>query len=200
MRKPRDTSKKREQILDAALRVFGDSGYDVASMDAIAEAANVSKRTVYNHYPSKRDLYLSLFGRFVDRVSRAKHIAYDPDAPLYEQLESILRAEMHILEDPLWLGFGFSVYQFFLKDPDTAAQVGTSNSGKEDALRTWLEAAEADGRLEIDDMEIAVSMLWTIHEGVIIYPAILFRGAYSDRVDLQIREIIRMFLSRYAPR
>ena len=52
-RKKRDTSKKRLAILDGAIRVFIENGYETSSMDRIAEAAGVSKRTVYNHFPSK---------------------------------------------------------------------------------------------------------------------------------------------------
>jgi TetR/AcrR family transcriptional regulator of autoinduction and epiphytic fitness len=43
---------KRGQILDAAVAEFQERGFAGASMDRIAERANVSKRTVYNHFDS----------------------------------------------------------------------------------------------------------------------------------------------------
>ena len=198
-KKTRDTSKKREQILDAALRVFSDAGYDTASMDRIAETAGVSKRTIYNHHPSKRDLYVSLLGRFLDKVSGAKHLRYDPNLSLENQLEQILRAEMVILSDPVWLGFGFTIYQFVLKEPSVGSEVAGRYSGKEKALQDWLQAACEDGRLCIDDREKAGALLWAIHEGTILVPAILFRAVDNDLVEYQLREIIQMFLCRYAP-
>lgn len=51
---------RRAQLLDAALEVFVAHGYHAAAMDEIAEAAGVSKPVLYQHFPSKLDLYLAL--------------------------------------------------------------------------------------------------------------------------------------------
>ncbi len=48
---------KRQAIIGAATSEFLQNGYEAASMDAIAATAEVSKRTVYNHFPSKRELF-----------------------------------------------------------------------------------------------------------------------------------------------
>jgi AcrR family transcriptional regulator len=52
--------RRRRQLLDVALAVFGELGYHQASMDAVAEAAGVTKPVLYQHFASKRDLYLEL--------------------------------------------------------------------------------------------------------------------------------------------
>ena len=51
------TDRKREAILSAAVEEFRTAGYEATSMDRIAAAAGVSKRTVYNHFPSKDELF-----------------------------------------------------------------------------------------------------------------------------------------------
>ena len=51
---------RRAQLLDAALEVFVAQGYHAAGMDDIAEHAGVSKPVLYQHFPSKLDLYLAL--------------------------------------------------------------------------------------------------------------------------------------------
>ena len=48
---------KRRAILDAAAEVFGESGYERASVDAIALKAAVSKPTIYNHFGTKENLF-----------------------------------------------------------------------------------------------------------------------------------------------
>jgi AcrR family transcriptional regulator len=53
-------SERRATILEAALRIFALRGYDGAAMDEIAAAAGVSKAVVYDHVPSKRELYMEL--------------------------------------------------------------------------------------------------------------------------------------------
>jgi AcrR family transcriptional regulator len=48
---------KRRVILDAAAPIFGDEGYERASVDAIAAAAGVSKPTIYNYFGGKEQLF-----------------------------------------------------------------------------------------------------------------------------------------------
>jgi len=65
-RLPRD--ERRAQLLSAALESFTTSGYHAASMDEIAERANVSKPVLYKHFPSKLDLYLAVLDLHIDSL------------------------------------------------------------------------------------------------------------------------------------
>lgn len=65
-RMPRD--QRRLQLLDVAGLVFAERGYHNAAMDDIAEAAGVSKPVLYQHFPSKLDLYLALVDRACDEI------------------------------------------------------------------------------------------------------------------------------------
>jgi AcrR family transcriptional regulator len=51
---------RRSQLLAAARSAFVDAGYHAAGMDDIAERAGVSKPVLYQHFPSKLELYLAL--------------------------------------------------------------------------------------------------------------------------------------------
>ncbi|MDR2257224.1 MAG: TetR/AcrR family transcriptional regulator [Arthrobacter sp.] len=53
-------AERRAQLLEAAHAVFSERGYHGTAMDAIAEAAQVSKPVLYQHFPGKRELYLAL--------------------------------------------------------------------------------------------------------------------------------------------
>jgi AcrR family transcriptional regulator len=53
-------TRKRRQILDGARRIFLDQGFDSASMNGIAEAAGVSKGTLYVYFDSKEALFREL--------------------------------------------------------------------------------------------------------------------------------------------
>lgn len=52
--------QRREQLLAAAREVFVESGYHAASMDEMAARAGVTKPVLYQHFASKRDLYLAI--------------------------------------------------------------------------------------------------------------------------------------------
>jgi AcrR family transcriptional regulator len=50
---PRHTRATRQRILESAYRLFYREGFQRSGVDAVAEATGVTKRTLYNHFPSK---------------------------------------------------------------------------------------------------------------------------------------------------
>jgi len=65
-RKEREKEHRREEILNAAQKTFFEKGLQSATMDEIAEAAELSKGTLYLYYGSKEDLYLAVMMRGFD--------------------------------------------------------------------------------------------------------------------------------------
>ena len=78
-RLPRD--ERRAQLLSAALEVFTAAGYHAAAMDEIADHASVSKPVLYQHFPSKLDLYLAVLDLHIDSLvfTIQKAIASTPE-------------------------------------------------------------------------------------------------------------------------
>ena len=74
-RKEREREHRKEEILDAAQRVFFEKEFTTATVDEIAEAAELSKGTLYLYYKSKEDIYLAVMMRGMEK--------------LYEKLEPI---------------------------------------------------------------------------------------------------------------
>ena len=68
---------RREQLLGAALEVFVAQGYHAAAMDDIADAAGVSKPVLYQHFPSKLELYLALLDEHTEAMVAAVQVAMD---------------------------------------------------------------------------------------------------------------------------
>jgi AcrR family transcriptional regulator len=60
--------RRRPQVLDVALRLFIDKGYESTSMDEIAGAAGVTKPVVYDCYAGKEELFNALLRREEERV------------------------------------------------------------------------------------------------------------------------------------
>jgi len=61
-------AERREVIIGVATAVFGERGYDGASMDEIARRSGVSAPVVYDHFASKQDLYERLLERTRDEL------------------------------------------------------------------------------------------------------------------------------------
>ena len=61
---------RRAQLLAAARTTFVAQGYHAAAMDDIAEQAGISKPVLYQHFPSKLELYLALLAESADDMVR----------------------------------------------------------------------------------------------------------------------------------
>ncbi|GGH59806.1 TetR/AcrR family transcriptional regulator [Rothia aerolata] len=59
---------RRQQLVYSALRVFSNQGYHVTTMNHIASAADVTKPVLYQHFKSKRDLYLAVLDEQIDEM------------------------------------------------------------------------------------------------------------------------------------
>jgi len=70
-------SARRQQLLGAAQEVFVAQGYHAAAMDDIADAAGVSKPVLYQHFPSKLELYLALLDQHSEAMVDAVRVALD---------------------------------------------------------------------------------------------------------------------------
>jgi AcrR family transcriptional regulator len=83
---------REQQMLDAAVRTFGQRGYRAASMDEIAELAGVSKPLVYLYLNSKEDLFTACIRREAKALTTAVREGVDPELPADRQLWEGLRA------------------------------------------------------------------------------------------------------------
>lgn len=78
-RRERERLSRRLAMLDAGLAVFGEKGFEGATLDEIAERAEFGKGTLYNYFPGgKEELYRALFG---ERVVRGLHAVVDATLP-----------------------------------------------------------------------------------------------------------------------
>jgi TetR/AcrR family transcriptional repressor of nem operon len=83
---PRDGSKTKQRILNAAQEVVLRRGFAATSVDAIQEAAGISRGTFFYHFPSKDDLARALLERYAEQdrllvdglMERAERLASDP--------------------------------------------------------------------------------------------------------------------------
>jgi AcrR family transcriptional regulator len=77
---------REQQMLDAAVRTFGQRGYMAASMDEIAELAGVSKPLVYLYLNSKESLFTACIRREAEALTAAVRAGVRPGLPADRQL------------------------------------------------------------------------------------------------------------------
>lgn len=93
------TLSKREQIIEAAHQMFLEHGYGASSMDGIAAAAQVSKRTVYSHFANKDELFRQIIHAFCGRMSNVD-LQDNEDAPIEIRLKQVGIQLIHIILHP----------------------------------------------------------------------------------------------------
>jgi AcrR family transcriptional regulator len=84
--------QRRRQLLEVARGVFAQHGFHATSMDVIAERAGVTKPVLYQHFPSKRELYVELLHDTGARMLSALSLAATTATSGRERLESALEA------------------------------------------------------------------------------------------------------------
>ncbi|MEC8838744.1 MAG: TetR/AcrR family transcriptional regulator [Candidatus Neomarinimicrobiota bacterium] len=81
---------RKNQILDAAMEVITQNGYENSRMDDVVKLSNMSKGAIYWYYKSKKDLYLDLVNYWVMRYSDMVAKIMEKDQKASIQLKQIL--------------------------------------------------------------------------------------------------------------
>ncbi len=90
-------NQSRQRILDAALRVFATTGYEGATVRAIAAQAGVSQGLMYNYFDDKRDLVREIFLQGA-RQAEASLAAAPAGATPEQRFEQFVRGSFDLLE------------------------------------------------------------------------------------------------------
>ena len=196
----RNTRKKRDSILDAAIQAFQEFGYENASMDYIADLANASKRTVYNHFSAKDQLFKEVISRFLSEIMRLKQIRYSSERSLEAQLCDFADAKIAIAHNPSWLGVMKVSLGVLVSHPDLARETVAQCAGLENTLASWLQAAADDGKLDIVDTKLASEVFNSMMAGAFYWPATI-HGPMDKHQETRLkREFVETFLARYRPK
>ncbi len=197
MEKENRKTKKKETIVNAAVKAFQELGYDNASMDYIAETAQASKRTVYNYFPGKDLLFQEVLKRLICEAYRLQEIHYSTKRSLEDQLSDFAEVKIAVTKDPSWFSLMKVAIGVSISQPDITRKTIAKAQELEGGLVTWLEAAVKDGRLRVDCPKLAADVFWAMVSGAFFWPA-FFEGPIEEEDTQKLKqEIIETFLGRY---
>ncbi len=130
MRIRKNAADRRDEVIDATLRLASEIGPDRITTDAIAKAIGLSQAAVFRHFPRKEDIWEAVIdwlrGQFTERWARTEAITASPDrrlrAIVRSQLEFIratpglpmilMSRELHTRSDPLRRGIAGMMEMF----------------------------------------------------------------------------------------
>lgn len=158
---------KRHAILAAAEEAFLAARYDSVTMDEIAEAAQVSKQTVYTHFGTKDQLFVELVTAMTkgagDEVS-AESVVPESRERVGEALEELLGHQLAVVMTPRLLRLRRLVISEVPRFPDLARAVHDQGPRRAvAALEALLSELDARGWMRVPDPAVAAEQLnWLV--------------------------------------
>ena len=186
----------RTRLIQAAREAFMKEGYR-ASVDGIAARAGVAKQTLYNHFPSKDDL----FSEAASLASAAIAVALEGETT--DVRASLIRFAAMFRERVLG-DEGLAMCRALTAETarfPALAQAFFAKGANQTAARLadFFGRAMADGRLRQDDPRFAAEMLMGMLGGVEHFRRLCTAPRSDVAEDTRIVQIVDCFLRAYAP-
>ena len=95
-RREKERLRHREEILEAAKRVFIESGYNSATMESIATEAEFSLATLYKFFGSKENLFMEILLQMLEKLEQQSEEILNRPSTCRERLEALFDARMEL--------------------------------------------------------------------------------------------------------
>ncbi|MFT7583158.1 MAG: TetR/AcrR family transcriptional regulator of autoinduction and epiphytic fitness [Myxococcota bacterium] len=196
------SAQKQAAILDAARDAFRAHGFQATTMDAVADQAGVSKRTVYNHFTSKELLFTAVIDDLHARIETDNPLTYAADEPLDTQLKRFAHRKLSRELEPDFVGIVRAIIADVARMPGLGASALGKLISREDGLVVWLRAAHTDGRLYVPYPQNAAHQFWALAKGAAFWPLLagLCEQLPGPLLNKAIDESVAMLLDHYRVR
>jgi AcrR family transcriptional regulator len=87
----------RKAIMEAAVRLFSENGFEKTSIEQLAQAAGIGKGTIYSYFQTKTEIFHAFCEDELDFIHGELLTKTDPDAPLIEQLMVLYMGEFSLI-------------------------------------------------------------------------------------------------------
>jgi TetR/AcrR family transcriptional regulator of autoinduction and epiphytic fitness len=187
----------REAIVEAATRLFLKHGFGAVSMDELAEAADLSRRTLYNQFTSKEEI----FREMLLRVSAQLEDAFPPGIETQGDVEEVLRQVARMILDlnrqPEYLGFLRMVVADSRQFPWIAQEFAAVMDPQTERLVRYLAHMTAIGVLNCCHPMLAAHQFMGMLNEFSLWPWMIGRENGAIATDEIVEETTRMFLQHY---
>ncbi len=151
-RKEREKEQRKEEIVAAAQKVFFEKGLQLATVDEIAESAELSKGTIYLYYKSKEDLYLAVLTKGMQLMQDMFKERLQNEPETLKAILSLVDAYVEFFREHRNF---FRMFQF-LQSPQFHKQVSD-------------EMKEAGSRVSLDTWNLAIGLIQRgMNEGLLV--------------------------------
>src|SRR3954452_17315613 len=112
-------ARTREELIDAAERLFTSRGFHATSVDAVAEEAGYTKGAVYSNFAAKEELFFAVYERRSDRATAGVENALAAAPTAGDAVEAVARGSIDRRSaDDGWLAVFFEFWAHVLRHPE----------------------------------------------------------------------------------
>jgi len=193
-RPTRDQARARHaELLDTALDLFLDKGFELTTMEGVAAAVGMTKRTIYARYPDKAALFLATVERAIERsIVPENELRRLDNGKLEETLAAIARMRVAFVMTPVGLKLqriinteSYRFPEIFILSYDRTARPVIA------FLAELLRRHEAKGGIAVERPEMAARIFMSMVVGgpvrIIVSGNPLSREEIDDRIDFAVR-------------
>jgi TetR/AcrR family transcriptional regulator, mexJK operon transcriptional repressor len=194
---------KRASILEAAADMFIEHGFDGASIEMIAEAAGVSRQTIYNQFESKQALFLEIGREIVKLVMDPLGGELEKQADMRDTLAALARRMLETYFCPKVSALWRMVIIERPRFPELGRELYEIGPVKAEAqLAAYLSRQAQLGRLCIDDALLAAQQFGALvlHQWQIKDDLGIVTGLTEEDVARTAREAVTTFLRAFGVR
>jgi AcrR family transcriptional regulator len=159
-------AQTRQQLVEAAARVFARKGYGGASVDDIAAEAGFTVGALYSNFGGKQELFLAAFERHCDQDLAQVRELLATDQPLDQQLAAVTRRFGNLDEEHRqWWLLSLELWLYAQRDPVTRQRLAALRQKVRQTIADALQQqATRSGRpLEVPATDLAAAMLGLWH-------------------------------------
>jgi TetR/AcrR family transcriptional repressor of mexJK operon len=200
-RRQQNRIDRERRILAAGLKVFSETGYSGATMDAVAVEAGLSKPTLYQYFESKEALFSAMMVGERDQMLEffqhpsGKGMAADLLGFAWDYADTVLRPDL------------LSLARLIIGEVQRFPEIGLAyqESGPDRLLRgimDYLEGRRTEGQLAFEDAELAAQDLWGLILSAPRTQALYMpdRPLSRAKVARYLNNGLRVFLKAYSTR
>jgi AcrR family transcriptional regulator len=196
-----ESAQLTDKVLDTAMRLFAERGYEATSIAAIASEARVGKHTIYRRYADKAALFHACVERTMLTIVEARAgESGETGRPLDRLKAIILRAAQTAVEPQMVALYRMSIAEA-LRFPELASIFSDPERDPLIARCAELVAqAQEEGALGPEDPFILAELLLEMTAGILVQWCVGGRETAPDEVGPWVERSWRLFIEGAAPR
>lgn len=188
----------KDKILDAAANLFFTHGYGATSIESVARQAHISKRTFYDRFRDKPDLFRAVMQRLVDQLSVTVSPGIFEGKDIGDVLRGLAKAVLRAALKPETLALNRLILAEATRFPELALAVNEQGARRHAVQRIaeLLKKETADRRLHFPDTVFAAEQFLQMVTGTPQRRAFgLGKPMTSRELDAWANDTVELFLN-----